>query len=691
MKQILNIIALNIRTKGSVRTFCFFSFVHLFLFTFSPLTAQIDSWRAHMAYYEPQQIIKAGSSDLFVRASNSLYRYNLNDHSITTYDKVRQLNDSYITLISWNSATKRLVIVYDNSNIDLLDLNDNVVNMSALYSKSTTLDKTINNIYNHQKYIYLATGFGVVKINVEKVEVNESYILNQNITNVAVQDNTIYARNSNGTVYIGTADNNLIDYHNWTIGTAPDGIFTEDNSAWNEYIATINTLQLDCPKHNYFGFLKYKNNMLFCSSGYSGTIEMPGTVQIYNNNKWTFLQDDMTGVSGTEKPDWRFLNTYAVDIDPLDNKHIFAASRTGLFEYYDGVLKNYFNKDNSMLKSATSSNKYVIVSSLAYDKEGNLWFTQSSVTDNSIIEITKDGEWISHPQELLMDDGKSLSNMMRLYQDSEGYLWFVNNHWKKSSFYCYDPKTDQIISYMVRLVNQDNAAINEMYCPKCIIEDLEGNIWIGTDNGLFMIEKSRKYNQLEYVTQVKVPRNDGTDFADYLLDNVKITDIVVDGGNRKWIGTTGNGIFLISADNMQQLENFTSENSPLLSNNILSLAMNNDTGELFIGTDIGLCSYTTNATTAVETMEKDNVHAYPNPVVSGYDGLITVVGLSLDADVKILSVSGQLVAQGRSNGGTFTWDGCDRSGKRVASGVYMVAAATSDGKKGTVCKIAVIK
>ena len=644
-----------------------------------------------MAYYEPQQIIKAGSSDLFVRASNSLYRYNLNDHSITTYDKVRQLNDSYITLISWNSATKRLVIVYDNSNIDLLDLNDNVVNMSALYSKSTTLDKTINNIYNHQKYIYLATGFGVVKINVEKVEVNESYILNQNITNVAVQDNTIYARNSNGTVYIGTADNNLIDYHNWTIGTAPDGIFTEDNSAWNEYIATINTLQLDCPKHNYFGFLKYKNNMLFCSSGYSGTIEMPGTVQIYNNNKWTFLQDDMTGVSGTEKPDWRFLNTYAVDIDPLDNKHIFAASRTGLFEYYDGVLKNYSNKDNSMLKSATSSNKYVIVSSLAYDKEGNLWFTQSSVTDNSIIEITKDGEWISHPQELLMDDGKSLSNMMRLYQDSEGYLWFVNNHWKKSSFYCYDPKTDQIISYMVRLVNQDGAAINEMYCPKCIIEDLEGNIWIGTDNGLFMIEKSRKYNQLEYVTQVKVPRNDGTDFADYLLDNVNITDIVVDGGNRKWIGTTGNGLFLISADNMQQLENFTSENSPLLSNNILSLAMNNDTGELFIGTDIGLCSYTTNATTAVETMEKDNVHAYPNPVVSGYNGLITVVGLSLDADVKILSVSGQLVAQGRSNGGTFTWDGRDRSGKRVASGVYMVAAATSDGKKGTVCKIAVIK
>ena len=223
------------------------------------------------------------------------------------------------------------------------------------------------------------------------------------------------------------------------------------------------------------------------------------------------------------------------------------------------------------------------------------------------------------------------------------------------------------------------------------MEDLDGNIWIGTSVGLYMIENAAIGKPLEYATQVKVPRNDGTNYADYLLANVNITDIVVDGGGRKWIATTGNGLFLISADNMQQLENFTAENSPLLSNNILSLAINNETGELYIGTDIGLCSYTTNATTAVETMEKDNVYAYPNPVVSGYDGLITVVGLSLDADVKILSASGQLVAQGRSNGGTFTWDGRDRSGKRVASGVYMVAAATSDGKKGTVCKIAVIK
>lgn len=701
MKQKLNIMTINKKTKGGVQAFCFFGLLLFYLITSLPLTAQTGSWRAYMSYYEPQQIVKAGSNDLFIRASNSLYRYNLNDHSITTYDKVRQLNDSYISLISWNNATKRLIIVYNNSNIDLLDLNDNVINMSALYSKSTTLDKTINSLYNHNNYIYIATGFGVVKINVERAEVSESYILNQNITNVAVQDNTIYARNSSGTVYIGAAGKNLIDYHNWTTGTAPDGIFNEDNSAWNEYIATINTLQLDCPKYNHFYFMRFKNNALYTVGGayspYTSRIDYPGEPQVFDaqNNQWQIYDSDVkskfTVESDPSKIDsWQYVSSLSIDVDPLDPRHVFVGGRPGLFEYYDGVLTNYFNKDNSILLPATSSNKYVLVESVAFDKEGNLWMLQSQ-TANSIIEYTKDGEWVKHPQSLLMSGGISLAALRGMIIDSRGYLWFVNYHWGIPSFYCYDPQRDEIVSYITRLVNQDGTSAAEQYGPRCIVEDLDGNIWIGTSVGLYMIENAAIGKPLEYATQVKVPRNDGTNYADYLLANVNITDIVVDGGGRKWIATTGNGLFLISADNMQQLENFTAENSPLLSNNILSLAINNETGELYIGTDIGLCSYTTNATTAVETMEKNNVYAYPNPVVSGYDGLITVVGLSLDADVKILSASGQLVAQGRSNGGTFTWDGRDRSGKRVASGVYMVAAATSDGKKGTVCKIAVIK
>ena len=206
-----------------------------------------------------------------------------------------------------------------------------------------------------------------------------------------------------------------------------------------------------------------------------------------------------------------------------------------------------------------------------------------------------------------------------------------------------------------------------------------------------MLEKSEILNNGSTLTQVKVPRNDGTNYADYLLTGINITSIAIDGAGRKWFATSGNGVYLMSADNMTQLQHFTTENSPLLSNNVLSVTNNLSTGEVFFGTENGLCSYISDATQTNTEMTSDNVWAYPNPVEPGYTGPITITGLSLDADVKILSSNGAIVNEGRSNGGTYVWDGCDQKGRRVASGIYMVATATSKGEKGTVCKIAIIR
>jgi hypothetical protein len=206
-----------------------------------------------------------------------------------------------------------------------------------------------------------------------------------------------------------------------------------------------------------------------------------------------------------------------------------------------------------------------------------------------------------------------------------------------------------------------------------------------------VLEKDQIESSNYHLTQVKVPRNDGTNYADYLLANIDIMCMMIDGANRKWFGTNGQGVYLISADNMEQLQHFTTDNSPLLSNIVQSIAIDSTTGEVFFGTENGLCSYISDATQPNEEMTKDNVWAYPNPVTPDYTGPITITGLSYDADVKILAANGALVNEGRSNGGTYSWDGCDQQGRRVASGIYMVATATSDGNKGTVCKIAIVR
>ena len=238
--------------------------------------------------------------------------------------------------------------------------------------------------------------------------------------------------------------------------------------------------------------------------------------------------------------------------------------------------------------------------------------------------------------------------------------------------------------------NQDGVALGEGRVH-CVAEDKQQNMWIGTGNGPIMLTPSQIRSGSENFNQIKVPRNDGTNFADYLLSGVDITCIVVDGANRKWFGTNGNGVYLISADNLQELKHFTAENSPLLSNTIESMAINNNTGEVFFGTSEGLCSYVTDATDAPSTSSDSDVLVYPNPVLPDYTGLITIKGLAFDSHVKIVTTNGALVAEGRSNGGSFTWDGNDQNGQRVAGGMYIVLSATAEGESSVVTKIAIIR
>lgn len=660
---------------------------------FCPARAQVGTWRAYMAYSEPQQIVKAQNT-LFVRASNDLYQYNLNDHSIITYDKTNVLNDNNIRLIGWNTEAKRLIIVYDNSNFDIMDVNGEVNNLSALYNMSMTQDKGINSIYMNGIYAYLSTDFGVIKVNMQRYEISETYMLNQIIQSVTISDGFIYARNHQGAVYAADMKNNLINQNNWQ-QTDDYPSFTTSTADWDNYIEIVKTLKPGGPYYNHFYESKIVNGKLYTTGGAfrSGQIALnnPGIIQEYDFDTWTVYPTNLNEITG-----FNYMDINCVDIDPTDNSRVMVAGRCGLYEFTNGVLKNFYYKENSPLRPVSSSSTgqyltddYTLVHGIKFDNDGNLWVLNSQANNVNMLEFSKSGQWISHyKNELCYKENTSMSAMRCLLFDSNGFLWFVNTHYYSPCIICYDRTTDNILKYS-SFINQDGTNYENCY-PYDIQEDNQGNIWIATNQGPFYIKKEEKGQSNATLYQEKVPRNDGTNYADYLLSGIHINSIAIDGGGRKWFATIGNGVFLVSADNMTQLQHFTAENSPLLSNNVQYISIHHTSGEVFFLTDKGLCSYMADATTPSDDMQKDNVYAYPNPVESGYTGIITVVGLSLDADVKILTSSGRLVAQGRSNGGTFTWDGKDTQGKRVASGVYMVAATTSDGNKGIVCKIAII-
>ena len=653
------------------------------------LAGGVGTWKNYLAYSDVQWV-EEGSNKLYVLASNSLYTYNKNDQSIKTYDKVNGLSDTDIRFIAWNKTARRLVILYSNNNIDLLDDRGNVTNVPDYYLKTTMADKTVNGIDMSGVYCYLSTGFGLVKLNVAKAEISDSYNLSFPVNYSYIEGGYIYAASQSNGLYRATLTANLLDKNNWTqVGGYVARPKTMDANLLNQ----AKTLSPGGPKYNGFAYIQYLNNRLYTVPGMfkSGYVDSntPGSVQILHDGEWANYQENLSLKTGYE-----YIDNNVLAVDSRNANHVFVGGRTGLYEFLDGQLKAYYNKDNSLLQGAMYKgrelgNNYVLINGLCFDNKGDLWILNSQASRENLLRLSADGQMTSFSKPALMKDGVGGSVLTSMVFDNRNNLWFCNDHWDYPALFCYQPTTDKLLSF-TRFVNEDGSNLDLV--PHSVMPLSNGDVWVTTTIGPLLLSRSAIDNpETAIFTQVKVPRNDGTNLADYLLSGIDVTCMAIDGGGRKWFGTKANGVYLISADNMTQVKHITSSNSPLLSDNILSIAINNTTGEVFFGTDKGLCSYMSDATTPSDRPSGDNTYAYPNPVKPGYTGPITIVGLSMNADVKIVTTNGVLVAAGISNGGSFIWDGKDKSGKPVASGVYMVESADEDGNNGVVCKVAIVR
>lgn len=649
-------------------------------------------WKAYLSYYEPKEIEQANDGMLYVLASGGLFSYSTQDQEVRTYDKTTLLSDCQISHIAWCKSAKKLVIAYDDYNIDLLSQNDDVVNMPAYMNTSMTVDKTINSVDIHGNDAYISTNFGIVRLNVANASFSDTYQLGFRVDYCYIDNQYIYAASSTKGLYRAELASNLLNPGQWT----RVGNFTARTKTMDaDLLAIVNKVKPEGPKYNNFGFLKiHKGRLYSCDGGFDLINDRlyPGAIQVLNNTTWTIYQDDITKSTGINYQD-----VMSLDIDPRDENHVMAGAKSGVYEFRNGKFIKLWNDANSPIESFNKQSRdYEMMLSVMFDSDGNLWALNSQAPTQSIIEYTKDGQWVSHKHDELMKlkylfpEPQSLGFMQGLMTDSRGLIWFVNNYWGLPSFYAYQSDKDIITSFVTPYVNEDGTEVSNIFYVRCIKEDKDNNMWIGTDKGPLMITPDQITASSPVYTQVKVPRNDGTNYADYLLSGVDTRCIYIDSSNRKWFGTTSNGLYIIDSDNITTLAHFTQENSKLLSNNILSLAFNESTGEMYIGTDRGLCSYTSHFADNSQGMTKDNVWAYPNPVRSGYSGPITITGIENNATVKIVTSNGTLVNEGTAENGQYKWYGLNRNGQRVASGVYMVEIATSEGEKGVVCKIAIV-
>ena len=382
-------------------------------------------------------------------------------------------------------------------------------------------------------------------------------------------------------------------------------------------------------------------------------------------------------------PDQPTYDLTNVAISPKNETEWALASwGNGLFVCQNQRPVAHYNARNSTLDSI--SNGQTFVSGLQYDKKGNIWLT-NSYCQTILKMLEPDGTWYAYNIAYILSTSSLVDVVAdKLLIDSRGYKWMNFPREEKYPLVAFTDNGTYDNSGDDRITRIDMNAAAEVTSSTvyCMAEDLDGEIWIGTDKGVKVIYYPGKVFDGGVYPRNILLEKDG--YVSVLLEYEEVTAIAVDGANRKWIGTNKAGVFLMSENGQEQLLHFTAEDHPLFSNNIVDINVNDLTGEVFFATSNGMVSYKGTATGGFETYE--DLPVYPNPVPHGYTGAIAVNGLKANSLCKITDASGKLVWQGFSDGGQLVWYGKDFHGHRPATGVYYVMVSDEEGKDKLVTK-----
>ena len=451
----------------------------------------------------------------------------------------------------------------------------------------------------------------------------------------------------------------------------------------------------DGPINNIAYRMRFFGDRLYIVPGGRWAVQnfTPAEIMYYENGQWVNISNFHIN-SATNAT---ILDLMNVAQDPNDKNHYFVTSYcSGLLEMYDIDVVNLYTPENSNLQSAVPANPglYTRTDGAMFDDQGNLWVLNAHKdVQNNIHIITPAGKWHSF---------NLIANGVRIVLDTPGEIMVDrrNSQWKwltecrlgTGIILLQDNGTptnpnDDHVTYRREWIDQNNHTISPLSIYT-MAQDHDNTLWVGTNSGIFLISSSVDFTLSNRCERVVIGRNDGTQLGDYLLENEQVNSIVVDGANRKWVGTATSGVFLLSSDGQETIAHFTSENSPLPSDNVLSIAIHSSTGEVYFGTSEGLVSYMSDAVAGKDDFSE--LYAYPNPVYSTYRGVVVIKGVMANTSIRIVDASGNLVQTIASNGGEGIWDLTNTTGSRVASGIYTAICNTIDGNAHGAVKIMVL-
>ncbi|MCP9290863.1 two-component regulator propeller domain-containing protein [Gracilimonas sediminicola] len=440
------------------------------------------------------------------------------------------------------------------------------------------------------------------------------------------------------------------------------------------------------PYLNFFGNLQVEDNILIGTS----TTSFPSAdafaflrgYYIFEDGLWNnFNRNTNPALNNT---------AYAFSVGSNDSSYFFGSWGDGIIKHQKSTNEiTQYDRSNSSLLGIDENPNYVVISGLDDDSENNMWAVSYWAEFPLYVQLNETEEWIPFR-------GRAGSSLyFNLFIDSFDQKWIslVNSDNVGQGLLILETgePTDPNDDRSVRL----SSAISNGNLPddkiNAFIQDKNGEVWIGTGRGIarfifpeLIVEGGPEERQAQWLIN-----EDTTAASRFLLRDVNVSTMAVNDANQKWIGSVNQGIWVLNDEGSRIIKRFTTENSNLISNNIESISINNETGEVFIATDLGLVSYLDIPKAPVKSMDKLKV--FPNPFNYAKHSRIVVEGLSESTQIKVLGVDGIVVNELTAQGGRISWDGFDYSGNRLGTGVYFLIAYEDSGRETGVGKVVIVK
>lgn len=373
-----------------------------------------------------------------------------------------------------------------------------------------------------------------------------------------------------------------------------------------------------------------------------------------------------------------------VTINPDNpNELVVHSMNDGLLEFIDGVAGVNYNINNSTLEGIEPPfNATVRIPDGAYDSQGNLWVIQQQV-DLALHRRSPSGQWTAFDVGAVYDDVPGGNSTTKMEITSSDKIIFGSTD---AGVIGYDPVTDQF-SRITQGIQEGNLINNYVSTVRI---DQRGQLWIGSTLGIRVLSSANSLFSDNIPDSRAIIIEDINDIPRELLADEAVLDIEVDGNNNKWVATGSSGAFLFNPSGRETIFQFTKDNSPLPDNEVRDIAIDETSGLIYFATKNGLVAFKGDRASAPQD-DLENVYAFPNPVRPGFDGNVTIDGLTNRARVKITDIEGNLVYEAVSQGGSILWDTRSFGGNKVASGVYMLFISTDDNIETTVSKLMIIR